>query len=146
MGGQRQYPAGLPPGKTRYLLYRRIGTRAGLEAYGKSRPHQDSIRGSSARSESLYRLSYPGPHTLYLPTPCSSLSGEANRFSANQEIPHILWNPKVHYRIHKCPPTISILSQLHPFHVPTSHFLKFHLYAIHTPEKNSATTLCITPF
>ena len=52
---------------------------------------------------------------------------EANRFSASQEISRILWNPKVRYCIHKCPPPVPILSRLDPFHISISHLLKIHL-------------------
>ena len=56
-----------------------------------------------------------------------SPSGEANRFSASQEIPSILWNPKIHYHIHKCLPPAPILSQIDPIHASTSQFLKIHI-------------------
>jgi len=59
-----------------------------------------------------------------------SPSWEANRFSASQEIPRILWNSRVHYRSHKCPPPFPSLNHLDPVHTPTSHFLKIRLNII----------------
>jgi len=55
---------------------------------------------------------------------------EANKFSTSQRTPHILWNPKVNYRIHKCLPPVFILIQLDSHHSPTSHILKIHLNII----------------
>ena len=82
LGGQRHGPTALPPGKTRYPLYRRLGSpKASLDGCGKPRPHRDSNPDRPARSESLYRLSYTGSiyiiyiRIIYIYTGCNRRNG-----------------------------------------------------------------------
>ena len=66
-----------------------------------------------------------------------SPSWEANWFAASQEIPRISWNPKIYYRTHKRPPTISILGPPNPVHIPTSHLLEIRPNIIHPSTPTS---------
>jgi len=63
--GQRHATSVLPPGKTRYPLYRRLGgpQDRSWEVRKISPPPRTGIRSPDrlARSQSLCRLSYPGP-------------------------------------------------------------------------------------
>jgi len=76
---------------------------------------------------------------IYLPTYLltfsmeQSPSWEVNNFSASQDIPRILWNPKAHYLIHKYPPPVPVLSHIdlvlipHPTSWRSILILSFHL-------------------
>jgi len=67
-----------------------------------------------------------------------SPSSEANSSSASQEMPYILWNLKVHYRIHKSPPPVPNLSKISTVHGSQSHFLKIHFKIILTSTPRSS--------
>ena len=93
----------------------------------------------------------PGP---YLLTPWSSvLLEKLTGSAASQEIPRTLWNPKVHHRIHKCPPSDPILSQLHPVSTPPSSRISILILSSHLrlglpngllPSGFPSRTLCTT--
>ena len=61
VGGQRHALAALPPGKTRYPFCRRLGGPPVRSGPVRKISPPTGIR---FRSESLYRLSYPGPQNL----------------------------------------------------------------------------------
>jgi hypothetical protein len=60
-----------------------------------------------------------------------SPSLEAANCAATQELPKILWNPKVHCRLHKSPLLVPILSQIDPAHTTLSYLSKIHFNIVH---------------
>jgi len=90
---------------------------------------------SSSRAEVLVWLLIPDlseEHTAFIVKGHGILSNsmeqnpycETNSCSDSQEILHLLLNPEIHYRIHKRPPPLPILSQTSAAHTPSARFLK----------------------
>jgi len=76
----------------------------------------------------IVSLSYRRTHSME-----QSPSWEVNSHSASQEILHLLWNMKVHYCVHKGPPLVPTLSQMHPL---SRSFQRIH------PNPRPCVTFC----
>jgi hypothetical protein len=70
-----------------------------------------------------------------------SPSWEAANCAATQELPSVLWNPKVHYRVHKSLPLLPIPRQNNPIHTIPSSLCKIYFNIVHPPTSWSSHTI-----
>jgi len=131
-------------------LFSDLACKMCLSAYWycvSSSPRYTFLDGHLPRRIPMYCCCYM--HSWYLNTMEQSSPWEANSHTLSQE--DLLWNPKVHYRVHKSLPLGPNLSQVNPAPTPTtylfnvklniilpySHIYSFHLW--HSSHKHTET-------
>jgi hypothetical protein len=65
----------------------------------------------------------------------------ANSRSVSQEVSRLLWNPKVHYRVHHSPPLVSNLTKVNPIHALPPYFFKIHSNKLLSMRNSSKRSL-----
>jgi len=99
------------------------------------------VMGWTARVHIFVRLN---PLAL-LPAPWDrGPSWEANSRSASQEMPRLLCNQNFHYRVHKSPPVVPVLSQTNRVHEFPTYFFNIHFNIILSSTRRSFE--CSPPF
>jgi hypothetical protein len=85
---------------------------------------------------------------VYAPiiNPQRSISWKANSRSPSLEIPRILWNTEIQYRVHKSAPLDSILNLINPVHI-THYFLNhFNIILLAMPKCPKWSLVCISHY
>jgi hypothetical protein len=83
-------------------------------------------------------------HSVRL-SPFHLIPWDADSRSSSQ-IPHILWNPKVHYHVHKTPSVVPVLSHMNPVHILICYFYKVHCSILPSISGSSGSPKWYLPF
>jgi len=109
-----------------WLDHKDINTRDVLMSFGASFVFWISTYINAQNTKNLNNYLTNRPTKQITNRRASRPSWEANSSSASQEIPRILWNPKIRYHVHSILPFLTNLSKINPVHVHQTDLFKIH--------------------